>query len=166
MSLEIAYSPNNMAIINGKLVGNCPICDREIEQAYTNFCPRCGTHILWDIDNEYSKVYPKTIRHCREMINFDKYYINDEYGSIYLYFNAPSDILDDDIFDKAVSAKISIEFPTDNFEHLYAADGIVKISPVFEPDKGLVWYDDPLPYGDIDMLLSIYNNWRETNHEK
>ena len=166
MSSEIAYSPNSVTTINGMLVGNCPICDRRVEQRYTNFCPRCGTHILWHDNNGFGKVSPNTIRNCREMIRFDKCYIRDEYGSIYLYFNAPSDILADGIFDKAVSAKISVEFPTEDFEKLYAADGRVMISPIFEPDKGLAWYDELLPYTDIDMLISIYNSWRENNNEK
>ena len=92
MSIETAYSPESMEVVNGRRVGYCPICHRELEE-YDDFCPRCGTHITWG-DHEST---PLTIRNCREMIHFVKSYFCDEYGTTTLYFSVPPDVLIGDV---------------------------------------------------------------------
>lgn len=101
-----------------------------------------------------------TIRNCVEMIQFVKSYVNDEYGTTTLYFSAPSDVLRGNVSPDAVSAIISVEFPAEQPEFFYAADGSVMMSPVFKPDTGLLWMDVNLPYEDIDALLEIFDQWR------
>lgn len=108
-----------------------------------------------------------TINDCRDDIQFDRSYINNEYGTTTLYFNAPSDILNVGEFDSATSAKISVEFPSESPAYFYSVDGSVMFSPVFEPDNGLFWYDVDLPYEDIDILLTLFDKgMRFGNGEK
>lgn len=158
-NIECAYTPESLENINGEQVGFCPICHREV-WGHDDFCPRCGTHILWGKANESGRTAPLTIRDCREMIHFVKSYKCDEYGTTTLYFSAPPDVLIGDEFAEATSAIISVEFPADHPEYFYAADGSVMMSPVFKPDTGLLWMDVNLPYEDIDALLEIFDQWR------
>ena len=88
-------------------------------------------------------------------IKYDEAYIDDEEETVTFYYVAPKEFLLGD-YPEAVSAEISVEFPTNHIEARYAD---VSISPIkVESDGGLSyydWYDISLPYEEIEELISL-----------
>lgn len=89
-------------------------------------------------------------------IKFDDSHINEELGTITLYFIAPKDLFDN-IDEDADSVEISVECPTEYISADYAS---VEYSPTryFEEDGCYVdydWRDMSLPYDEIEALIKL-----------
>lgn len=93
-----------------------------------------------------------------EYVRFDERYDSEECETTTLYFAAAREILNgffNESFPEAVSAEISIEFPTDHIEANYAS---VCMSPTRcnnEMFEDYDWRDVDLPYGDIEKLIDL-----------
>lgn len=89
-------------------------------------------------------------------IKFDESYINEDEGTITLYFIAPKDLFDN-IDKEAESVEISIECPKEYISAKYAN---VEYSPTKydgENDEytDYDWRDITLPYEEIEELIKL-----------
>ncbi len=92
-------------------------------------------------------------------IIFDERYDSEEYETTTLYFIAPKEMLKTFIpttnYPEAISMEISIEFPREHIEALYAD---VCVSPTRKVEGGTEdydWCDIDLPYNDIEELIKL-----------
>lgn len=86
-------------------------------------------------------------------IEFEEIFSNKEY--VILYFTAPKEILSQFLrkeFPEAVSAEISIEFPS---EYPYANFSRTSLSPTNKNNEDYDWYDIDLTGDEISELFSL-----------
>ena len=89
-------------------------------------------------------------------IELEDKYVSDTYGTTTLYFSAPKELLNSE-YPEAVSAEISVEFPTDHPEACLAG---VEISPTEYDEEGdaytdYEWLSVDMAYEDIERLMNM-----------
>lgn len=89
-------------------------------------------------------------------IKFENSYINEEYDTITLYFEAPKEMLDGK-YPEAESMEISIECPKEYIDARYAS---VMFSPTryveeFESYTDYDWFDVDMSYEEIEELIKL-----------
>lgn len=97
-------------------------------------------------------------------IKFEDRFECAEYGTTTLYFIAPKELLCGR-YPEAISAEISIEFPTNIPEARYAG---VSLSPTkYDAENDSYtdydWFDVDLSYEDIEKLMDLANAKEEIN---
>lgn len=91
-------------------------------------------------------------------IKFDEVFYNDTFDTITLYYKAPKELLkealEEEEYETVVSIEISMEFPKDHTEPMYAD---ICISPTREIDGCLEydWFDISLPIDEIQALIDL-----------
>lgn len=90
-----------------------------------------------------------------EKVKFEERYENKEYEMITLYFIAPKEWLNGQ-FPEAVHSEISVEYPMNHPEAIYAT---VMMSPTKEDSEGHFedydWFDIILLPTEIELLMNL-----------
>lgn len=88
-------------------------------------------------------------------VKFDERFIDQKYGTVTLYFICPKEWLND-IFPEATHSEISIEYPINQPEAIYAS---VMMSPTKEDSAGNAvdynWLDIVLLPQEIEQLMNL-----------
>lgn len=90
-------------------------------------------------------------------VEFEERYENKEYETVTLYFMAPKEWLNGN-FPEAVHSEISVEYPIDHPEAIYAT---VMMSPTKTDTDGnsedYDWFDITLLPSEIELLMDLAN---------
>lgn len=117
--------------------------------------------VSWDNGSKLGVAYGDDEIAKVEEVQFDEKYVNEECGTITLYFIAPKSWLKrytTQEYPDAVSMEICIEFPSDHIEANYA---ITSISPTKKEDDAYIDYDWTyvlFSREEVEHLIAIANN--------